>query len=101
MISWSLVIRLIRKITNLVTISDTSINCVTLNGENIFDMHAVATWHLGNHLSICLQTEENKVIQPVSRWPASSRTFRLRNDFYPAVRIAKDDNTTTCLSLYS
>ena len=30
----------------------------------------VATWNLGNHLSICLQTQENQE-KPVSRWPVA------------------------------
>jgi len=29
--------------------------------------HVVATWNLGNHLSICLQTQGNQE-KPVSRW---------------------------------
>jgi len=31
------------------------------------EKHVVATWNLGNHLSICLQTQKNQE-KPVSRW---------------------------------
>ena len=33
-------------------------------------MYVVATWNLGNHLSICLQTQGNQE-KPVSRWPVA------------------------------
>jgi hypothetical protein len=70
-------------------------------GKKIREKRAVATWNVGIRLSICLQTDENQEIQPVSRWPAGrSQDLPVRNDFYPAVRIATDENTTTCLSLY-
>jgi len=32
------------------------------------EKHAVATWNLGNHFSICFQAQGNQV-KPVSRWP--------------------------------
>ena len=32
--------------------------------------HVVATWNLGNHLSICLQTQGNQE-KPVWRWPVT------------------------------
>ena len=33
----------------------------------LHEKHVVATWNLGNHLSICLQTQGNQE-KPVSRW---------------------------------
>ena len=36
----------------------------------LHEKHVVATWNLGNHLSICLQTQGNKK-KHVSRWPVS------------------------------
>ena len=33
----------------------------------LHEKHLVATWNLGNHLSICFQTQENQE-KPVSRW---------------------------------
>jgi hypothetical protein len=44
----------------------------------------VATWSLGNHLSICLKTRENQE-KPVSRWQDLPNT-----DFEPAVRHLKE-----------
>ena len=34
----------------------------------LHEKHVVATWNLGNHLSICLQGNQEK---PVSRWPVT------------------------------
>ena len=34
------------------------------------EKHVVATWNLGNHLSICLYTQGNQE-KPVSRWPVA------------------------------
>ena len=34
----------------------------------LHEKHVVATWNVGNHLSICLQTQGNQE-KPVSRWP--------------------------------
>jgi len=36
----------------------------------LHEKHVVATWNLGNHLSICLQTQGNQE-KPVSRWPVA------------------------------
>ena len=36
----------------------------------LHEKHVVATWNLGNHLSICLQTQGNQE-NPVSRWPVA------------------------------
>jgi len=36
----------------------------------LHEKHVVATWNLGNHLSICLYTQENQE-KPVSRWPVA------------------------------
>jgi len=35
--------------------------------EGLHEKHVVASWNLGNHLSICLQTQGNQE-KPVSRW---------------------------------
>ena len=36
----------------------------------LHEKHVVATWNLGNHLSICFYTQENQE-KPVSRWPVA------------------------------
>ena len=36
----------------------------------LHEKHVVATWNLGNHLSICLQTQGNQE-KPVSKWPVA------------------------------
>jgi len=36
----------------------------------LHEKHVVATWNLGNHLSICLWTQWNQE-KPVSRWPVA------------------------------
>jgi hypothetical protein len=36
----------------------------------LHEKHVVATWNLGNNLSICLQTQGNQE-KPVSRWPVA------------------------------
>ena len=36
----------------------------------LHEKHVVATWSLGNHLSICLWTQGNQE-KPVSRWPVA------------------------------
>jgi len=38
--------------------------------RGLHEKHVVATWNLGNHLSICLQTQGNQE-KPVSRWPVA------------------------------
>ena len=38
------------------------------NSGGLHEKHVVATWSLGNHLSICLQTQGNQE-KPMSRWP--------------------------------
>ena len=39
----------------------------------LHEKHVVATWNLGNHLSICLQTQGNRE-KPVSRWPVAGHS---------------------------
>jgi len=56
----------------------------------LHDEHVVATWNLGNHLSICFWAQGNQE-KPVSRWSvagpseywllASSPAFKEDNDF--------------------
>jgi len=36
----------------------------------LHEKRVVATWNLGNHLSICLWTQGNQE-KPVSRWPVA------------------------------
>jgi len=38
-----------------------------LKSGGLHEKHVEATWNLGNHLSICLQTQGNQE-KPVSRW---------------------------------
>ena len=40
------------------------------NLGGLHEKHVVATWNLGNHLSICFQAQENQE-KPVSRWPVA------------------------------
>ena len=43
----------------------------------LLEKHVVATWNLGNHLSICLEMQGNQE-KPVSRWPvAGPSEYRL------------------------
>jgi len=43
----------------------------------LHEKHVVATWNLGNHLSICFLAQGNKK-EPVSRWPvAGPSEYRL------------------------
>jgi len=41
-----------------------------LKSGGVREKHVVATWNLGNHLSIYLQTQGNQE-KPVSRWPVT------------------------------
>jgi hypothetical protein len=43
---------------------------LTFKSGGLHEKHAVATWNLGNHFSICLKTQENQG-KPVSRWPVA------------------------------
>jgi len=36
----------------------------------LHEMHVVATWNVGNHLSICFWAQGNQE-KPVSRWPVA------------------------------
>ena len=36
----------------------------------LHEKHVVATWNVGNHLSVCFQTQGNRE-KPVSRWPVA------------------------------
>jgi len=36
----------------------------------LHEKHVVATWNLGNRLSVCLYTQGNRE-KPVSRWPVA------------------------------
>jgi len=36
----------------------------------LYEKHVVATWNLGNHLSICFYAQGNQE-KPVSRWPVA------------------------------
>ena len=38
--------------------------------EGIHEKHVVATWNVGNRLSVCLQAQGNRE-KPVSRWPVA------------------------------
>ena len=41
----------------------------------LHEKHVVATWNLGNHIRICLYTEENQE-NPVSRLPETCREVK-------------------------
>ena len=41
-----------------------------LKSGGLHEKHVVATWNVGNHLSICFQTQGKKE-KPVSRWPVA------------------------------
>jgi len=41
-----------------------------LKSGGLHEKHVVATWSLGSHLSVCLQTQGNQE-KPVSRWPVA------------------------------
>jgi len=38
--------------------------------EGIHEKHVVATWNVGNRLSVCLQAQSNRE-KHVSRWPVA------------------------------
>ena len=42
----------------------------TFKSGGLHEKRVVATWNLGNHLSICLETQGNQE-KPVSRWPVA------------------------------
>ena len=54
------------------------------------EKHVVATWNLGKHLSICLQTQGNQE-KPVSRWPVAGhgRSRSASRDLYPFTKNVK------------
>jgi len=41
-----------------------------LKSGRLHEKHVVATWNVGNHLSICLYAQGNQE-KPVSRWPVA------------------------------
>jgi hypothetical protein len=41
--------------------------------RGLHEKHVVATWNVGNRLSICLYTQGNKEV-PLSRWPVAGPT---------------------------
>jgi len=43
----------------------------------LHEKHVVATWNLGNHPSICLQTQGNQE-KPALRWPAAGPSLCLQ-----------------------
>ena len=55
----------------------------------LHEKHVVATWNLGNHLSIWLQTQENQE-KPVSMWPVAGPSQYWLVASSPA---SKDSNT--------
>ena len=64
----------------------------------LHEKHVVATWNLGNHLSICLQTQGNQE-KPVSRWPvAGPSEYRLLASS-PASKV-QNSNTHTVQQIH-
>ena len=69
----------------------------------LHEKHVVATWNLGNHLSICFETQGNQE-KPVSRWPvaglsrywvlASSPTSKVAAPFPRSKAVGASSNTT-------
>ena len=47
----------------------------------LHEKHVVATWNLGNHLSICFWAQGNQE-KPVSRWPVAGPVFKKLGDFH-------------------
>jgi len=41
-----------------------------LKSGGLHEKHVVATWNLGNHLSICLKTQEHQE-KHMSKWPVA------------------------------
>jgi len=64
------------------------------------EKHVVATWNLGNHLSICFKAQGNQE-KPVSRWPVvgPSEYGLLANS--PASKVKKKKQQVDVISLHS
>ena len=56
------------------------------------EKHVVATWNLGNHFSICLQTQGNQE-KPVSRWPVAGPSEYWLLASSPASKVKKQQYT--------
>ena len=46
---------------------------IKFKSGGLHEKHVVATWNLGNRLSICLYAQRNQE-KPVSRWPVTGPT---------------------------
>ena len=57
----------------------------------LHEKHVVATWNLGNHLSIFLQTQGNQE-KPVSRWPVAGPSEYWLLASSPASTVNDDDD---------
>jgi len=54
----------------------------------LHEKHVLETWNVGNHLSICLLTQEHQE-NPVSRWPVAGPCTLIRQIF--SVHICQDN----------
>ena len=59
----------------------------------LHEKHVVATWNLGNHLSICLQVQGNQE-NPVSRWPIAGPSEYWLLASSPALKLKKKKQCT-------
>ena len=74
----------------------------------LYEKHVVATWNLGNHLSICFWAQGNQE-KPVSRWPvagpseywpvASSPAFKEEKKYIKNNKNKKKHSTTKHIRL--
>ena len=64
----------------------------------LHEKQVVATWNLGNHLSICLETQGNQE-KPVSRWPVAgpSGYLLLASSLASKVKKTAIDTSEPCL----
>ena len=51
-------------------IPNTKLVTTKFKSGGLHEEHVVATWNVGNHLSICFWAQENQE-KPVSRWPVA------------------------------
>ena len=62
--------------------------------EGLHEKHVVATWNLGNHLSICFWAQGNQE-KPVSKWPVAGPSEYWPVASSPAFKLKKYTHSTT------
>jgi len=100
MISWLLMIRLIRK-KDLVTITDVEIDSVNLNGKQSVRSMQQQLGILGTISAFAWSQRKTKKTNRCQDGQTVAGPSGCSDDFQPAVQIAKDENTTTHLLLCS